>query len=170
MRILDLIEKINAHAGLFAAWLVIPLNAVVVYEVVIRYVFNNPTDWVYDTAWMLFSAVFLLGGAFTMIEKRHVRIDIIYGALPKKAQLWCDMFFFGVVLIPVLAILTWKGYQFAKLAWMTGENLSTTLWVFPAGPSKTLIPVGFGLLLLQGFIELLKTLGEIRGKRETHGF
>ncbi|MBN1332984.1 MAG: TRAP transporter small permease subunit [Synergistales bacterium] len=158
MGLFDLIEWLNEKIGMIGAWIVIPLNAVVVYEVVIRYVFNNPTDWVYDTAWMLFSAMFLLGGGYTMVHKRHVRIDIIFSALPKRWQAWYDTFFFAVIFLPVMAILTWKGYQFAARAWTSSEYLSTTLWHFPAGPVKTMIPIGFGMLLLQGIVELFRNL------------
>ena len=145
MGLFDLIEWVNEKLGLVAAAIVLPLNAVVVYEVVIRYVFNNPTDWVYDTAWMLFSAMFLLGGGYTMLHKRHVRIDIIFSALPKRFQAWYDSFFLRRYLsVPSWRILTWKGIQFAARAWSsTNEYLSTTLWHFPAGPVKTMIPIGF---------------------------
>ncbi len=158
MGLLDFIEWVNEKGGMIGAWLVIPLNAVVVYEVLIRYVFNNPTDWVYDTAWMLFSAMFLLGGGYTMLHKRHVRIDIIFSYLPKRVQAWYDAFFYAVLFCPIMGVLTWKGVQFAARAWTTNEYLSTTLWHFPAGPVKTMIPIGFLMLGMQGLVELVRNL------------
>jgi TRAP-type mannitol/chloroaromatic compound transport system permease small subunit len=158
MGLLDIIEKFNEKVGIIGAWLVIPLNAVVVYEVFIRYLLNNPTDWVYDTAWMLFSAMFLLGGAYTMIHKRHVRVDIIFSSMPQKFQAWYDVFFFAVLFLPIMGLLTWRAIDFAADAWITGERLSTTLWNFPAGPVKTFVPIGFGLLFLQGIVELFRNL------------
>jgi len=155
--------------GYLAASIVIPLTAVVVYEVFMRYVFNAPTYWVYDVSWMLFSAVFLLGGAYTMSENRHVRVDILYSSLPKKVQVWHDLLFLLVIFLPVIGILTYRGYLFAARAWISGERLSTTLFVFPAGPPKTLIPIGFGMLFLQGVIELVKNLKMAFGKVNDHG-
>ncbi|KUK13571.1 MAG: TRAP transporter small permease subunit [Synergistetes bacterium] len=159
-----LVEKVVRVCGKAGAWLVIPLNAVVLYEVFIRYILNKPTDWVYDTAWMLFSALFLLGGGWVLQEGRHVRIDIILGALPNKLRLWWEIIFYAVMLLPVMAILTWKGIEYATYAWVTGERLSTTTWGFPSGPVKTMIPLGFGLVFLQGILELIKVCKRLNEK------
>ncbi|MCD6364139.1 MAG: TRAP transporter small permease subunit [Synergistetes bacterium] len=161
MKFLALIEKIVRICGKGGAWLVIPLNAVVVYEVFIRYVLNSPTDWVYDTAWMLFSAMFLLGGGYTLQEKKHVRIDLVFNALPEKVRLVWELIFFAVMFLPIMAILFWKGLEYAMYAWSIGEKLSTTTWGFPSGPVKTMIPAGFLLLFLQGIVELVKTIKKL---------
>jgi TRAP-type mannitol/chloroaromatic compound transport system permease small subunit len=118
---------------------------------------------------MLFSAVFLLGGAYTMIENRHVRVDIIYSSLPRKVQIWHDLLFLAVIFLPVIGILTYRGYLYAALAWSSGERLSTTMFIFPAGPVKTLIPLAFGMLFLQGIVELIKSLRKAFGKVNDHG-
>ena len=108
MKILENIERFNRLMGYLGAVFVIPLMVAVVYEVFMRYALNAPTEWVYDVSWMLFSAVFLLGGAYTMIENRHVRVDIIYSALPRKVQIWHDLLFLAVIFLPVIGILTYR--------------------------------------------------------------
>lgn len=158
------VERIVRICGKGGAWLVIPLNLVVLYEVFIRYVLNRPTDWVYDTAWMLFSAMFLLGGGWVLQEGKHVRIDIILNVLPEKVRLIWEIVFFAVMLIPVMLILTWKGIGYATYAWSMGERLSTTTWGFPSGPVKTMIPLGFGLVFLQGILELVKNIKKFKQK------
>jgi TRAP-type mannitol/chloroaromatic compound transport system permease small subunit len=169
MKILGNIEKFNRLMGYLGAAFVVPLMVAVVYEVFMRYVLNAPTEWVYDASWMLFSAVFLLGGAYTMMENRHVRVDIIYSTLPRKIQIWHDLFFLVVVFLPVIAILTYRGYLYAAMSWACGENLSTTMFVFPAAPVKTLIPLSFGMLFMQGIVELVKNLRMAFGKVNDHG-
>ncbi len=159
------VERIVRMLGKGGAWLVIPLNLVVLYEVFIRYVLNRPTDWVYDTAWMLFSALFLLGGGWTLQEGRHVRIDIILNALPGRVRLVWEIFFYVVMLIPIMAILSWKGVEYASYAWRMGERLSTTTWGFPSAPVKTMIPLGFSLVLVQGIVELIKNLRKLKQGR-----
>jgi TRAP-type mannitol/chloroaromatic compound transport system permease small subunit len=169
MKILENIERFNRLMGYLGAAFVIPLMVAVVYEVFMRYALNAPTEWVYDVSWMLFSAVFLLGGAYTMIENRHVRVDIIYSSLPRKVQIWHDLLFLAVIFLPVIGILTYRGYLYAALAWSSGERLSTTMFIFPAGPVKTLIPLAFGMLFLQGIVELIKSLRKAFGKVNDHG-
>ena len=86
MRIVKLIDKISQWTGALSAWIVIPLMVVVIIDVFQRHVLNNPTHWGYDVLWMLFSAQFLLGGAFTMLRNGHIRIDIVYGLLSDRAK------------------------------------------------------------------------------------
>jgi TRAP-type mannitol/chloroaromatic compound transport system permease small subunit len=167
MRIIKIIDKISEWTGAFSAWLVLPLMLVVIHEVVQRHLFNAPTGWGYDTCWMLFAAQFLIGGAFTLLRKGHIRIDIVYGILSNRAKLIYDAVIGIVIILPPMVLFTWAGVVFAADAWMTGEKLSTTNWFFPAGPSKSLIPIGFFLLGLQCLAEIIRNIGEIqKGKQQ----
>jgi len=145
--------------------LVIPLLIVVVHEVIMRHVFNAPTAWGYDTCWMLLSAQFLLGGAFTLLRKGHIRIDIVYGILSRRTKLIYDLIVYTVVFLFPLVLLTWGGVKFAAEAWISDERLSTTNWFFPAGPSKTLIPIGFFLLALQCLAEIIRNINALMKRK-----
>jgi TRAP-type mannitol/chloroaromatic compound transport system permease small subunit len=162
MKIINLIDKISEWTGALAAWLVIPLMVVVMIDVFMRHVLNAPTAWGYDVLWMLFSAQFLIGGAFTLLRGGHIRIDIVYGSLSERAKRIYDIVNTLVVILPPSILLTWAGIVFAADAWTSGEKLSTTNWFFPAGPSKTLIPIGFFLLALQCIAEIAKQINQLR--------
>ena len=162
MRLVKLIDKISELTGSLAAWIVIPLMVVVMIEVFQRHVLNAPTYWAYDVLWMLFSAQFLLGGAFTLLRKGHIRIDIVYGVLSDRAKLVYDIINTLIVILPPMVLLTWAGIVYAADAWSSGENLSTTNWFFPAGPAKTLIPIGFFLLSLQCVAEIIRNLKDLK--------
>ena len=161
MKFIKVIDKISEWTGEVSAWLVIPLLIVVVHEVIMRHVFNAPTAWGYDTCWMLFSAQFLIGGAFTLLRKGHIRIDIVYGILSRRTKLIYDLIVYTVVFLFPLVLLTWGGVKFAAEAWISDERLSTTNWFFPAGPSKTLIPIGFFLLALQCLAEIIRNVNAL---------
>jgi len=162
MRFIRAIDKISEWTGAFSAWLVIPLMLVVIYEVVRRHFFNAPTGWGYDTCWMLFAAQFLIGGAFTLLRKGHIRIDIIYGILSERVKLIYDTIINIVIIFPPMILFSWAGVFFAADAWMSGEKLSTTNWFFPAGPSKSLIPIGFFLLALQCLAEIIRNIRQFQ--------
>jgi TRAP-type mannitol/chloroaromatic compound transport system permease small subunit len=166
MRLLKFIDKTSEWTGIAAAWLIIPLMLVVVHEVVRRHFFNAPTEWGYDTSWMLYGAQFMIGGAYTLLKKGHVRIDIVYNTLSLRGKLIFDTIVYAVVFLFVMALFTWAGIKFASEAWMSGEKLSTTNWFFPSGPSKTVIPVAFFLLTLQSLAELVRNIIALkRGKK-----
>jgi TRAP-type mannitol/chloroaromatic compound transport system permease small subunit len=166
MKVVKWINDINEKTGSISAWIIIPLIFIVVYEVVMRHFFNAPTGWGYDTLWMLYSAQFMLGGAYTLLKKAHVRIDIVYNLLSPRGKLIFDAMVYSFVIFGTMILLTWAGIKFAKEAWITGEKLSTTNWFFPSGPSKTVIPVALFLVSLQSLADLIRIISELKKRKE----
>jgi len=167
MKVTKYVDKLSQWTGLFSVWIVIPLMAVVMYEVVMRHLFNAPTGWGYDTCWMLYSVQFMIGGAYTLLHKGHIRIDIVYNILPPRAKLIFDTVLYAIVVLFVMVLFTWAGVKFAAYAWSTGEKLSTTNWFFPSAPSKTIIPVAFFLLGLQSLAEFIRNISILtKGKEQ----
>jgi TRAP-type mannitol/chloroaromatic compound transport system permease small subunit len=166
MRVLKYIDKISEWTGIFSVWIVIPLMVVVLYEVVMRHFFNAPTGWGYDTCWMLYSAQFMIGGAYTLLHKGHIRIDIVYNILSPRGKLIFDTVLYAAVVLFVMVVFTWAGVKFAAYAWSAGEKLSTTNWFFPSGPSKTIIPVAFFLLGLQSLAEFVRNISILMKEKE----
>jgi TRAP-type mannitol/chloroaromatic compound transport system permease small subunit len=166
MKVIKYIDKVSEWTGIVSAWLIIPLMLAVVHEVVMRHFFNAPTGWGYDTCWMLYGAQFMIGGAYTLLHKAHVRIDIVYNILSPRRKLIFDAIIYAVVILFVMILLTLAGINFAANAWSTGEKLSTTNWFFPSGPSKTIIPVALLLLSLQSLAELIRTISSITKGKE----
>lgn len=152
------IDSVNDRLGRIAAWIVVPLTVIVLFEIALRYFLNMPTTWVYDVSWMLFSVFFLLGGGFAMVHKRHVRIDLLYSLLPKRGQAIYELFFFIVMFLPTMGILGIRSVEYAGRAWRTGQSLSTTVWSFPAAPIRTVIVLAFLLLFVQGIAEVLRNI------------
>jgi len=161
MKILGYIDKISEWTGIVVSWIIIPLTFVVVYEVVMRHFFNAPTGWGYDTLWMLYGAQFMIGGAYTLLKKGHVRIDIVYNTLSPRGQLIFDAIVYAIVFLFIMILFTWAGVRFAAEAWATNEKLSTTNWFFPSGPIKTIIPIAFFLLSLQSLAELIRNISTL---------
>ncbi len=162
MKWIKYIDRISEWTGIAAAWLVLPLTLLVSYEVVMRYFFNLPSNWGYDVCWMLYGMSFMIGGAYTLLHKGHVRIDIVYNVMSPRAQRIFDSVAYAVFFLFVTIIFTWAGFKFAADAWISGEYLSTSTWKFPSGPIKTVIPVAYFLLSLQSLAELIRCLSSLR--------
>ncbi|MBI5969169.1 MAG: TRAP transporter small permease subunit, partial [Deltaproteobacteria bacterium] len=123
------------------------------------------TGWGYDTCWMLYSAQFMIGGAYTLLRHGHIRIDIVYNLLSPRGKQIFDAVVYVVVFLFTMVLFTWAGVKFAADAWATNEKLSTTNWFFPSGPIKTIIPVSFFLLGLQSLVELIRNISIlVKGK------
>ena len=155
-RVTDWIEAINVRAGEFVAWWALIAVFVYYYEVVARYIFNSPTNWVHESMFLMFGMQYMLSGAYAYREDQHVRVDVIYSKFSPRGKAIADivtsLFFFifvGTMLV--------TGIRFAGDAVGVGES-SFTEWGIQYWPVKLMIPIGAGLLLLQGIAKLLKDI------------
>jgi TRAP-type mannitol/chloroaromatic compound transport system permease small subunit len=155
-RVTDMIETVNVKAGEFVAWWSLIAVFVYYYEVIARFVFNSPTNWVHESMFLMFGMQYMLSGAYAYREDQHVRVDVIYAKFSPRGKAIADIItsvFFFIFIITMLV----TGYRFAADAVNAGEH-SFTEWGIQYWPVKLAIPIGAGLLLLQGIAKLLKDI------------
>lgn len=161
-RLLLWVDGISTWVGKAFAWSIVVLTFAIAYEVIARYVFNAPTQWAFDVSYMLYGALFMMAGAYTLARNGHVRGDVLYGFLPVRMQACFDLVLYFLFFIPGIAALAWSGIGFAQVAWSLHEHSSLT----PGGPPvyhfKTLIPIAGALVLLQGMAEIVRCVLAIR--------
>src|SRR4029078_6283086 len=104
---------ISTWVGKAAAWLMIVLMSVVCIEVFKRYIVNMPTAWIFDAENMLYGALFMLCGAYTLAENAHVRGDFLYSSMRRRTQATLDLILYIVFFIPGIAALIYAGYDYA---------------------------------------------------------
>ena len=155
-RFLHSVDAISTWCGKAAAWLIIGLTAMVCVEVFKRYVLNAPTAWIFDANNMLYGALFMLAGAYALAQNAHVRGDFLYSAMKPRTQAALDLVLYIVFFLPGIAALLYAGYRFAAISWRIGEHSSVMAEGPPIYPFKTLIPIAGGLILLQGFAEIVR--------------
>jgi TRAP-type mannitol/chloroaromatic compound transport system permease small subunit len=155
---LRIIDAVSEWLGKAFAWLIVPLMGALVFEVIARYFFHAPTIWAYDLSYMLYSAIFLLGAAYTLRRGEHVRTDFIYRLLPPRGQGIVDAVLYILFLMPILAWLTIVSAERAYHAWLIGARAMASLWQPPIYPFRALLPLGFALLLLQALAEATRSL------------
>jgi TRAP-type mannitol/chloroaromatic compound transport system permease small subunit len=98
--------------------------------------------------WYLFSTVFLLGAGYTLYKDKHVRVDVLYSRLSKAGQKRINLIGVLIFAIPFCILGIWSSIDFVSNSWSIGEQ-SSDAGGLPRYPVKTLIPIGFSLLLLQ---------------------
>ena len=157
LRIIRAIDAFSLWSGKFCAWLIVPMVAALTYEVVARYFFDSPTEWAYDMTFMLYGSHFMLGLAYTLARKGHIRTDSFYSKWSVKTQgrvdTICYLLFFFPGLI-VFMVLTWK---FFLVSFGQGERYVGSPWMPIIYPFKFIMPLATAMLLLQGVSELLKS-------------
>jgi TRAP-type mannitol/chloroaromatic compound transport system permease small subunit len=156
-KILQYVELISEWSGRIACWLIVPLVMGTVYDVLMRYFFHAPTKWAYELTWMEYGALFMLGGAYGLKHKLHVRVDVLYNMYPRRVQLWFDTFMYLVIFLPLYLILIFYSIKYASYSWKIFEHSYISYWQPPVYPIKTVMPVAFIMMFLQGVSELIKT-------------
>jgi len=153
-RLTDAIEWVNVRAGQYVAWWSLMAVFVYYYEVVARFIFNSPTNWVHESMFLMFGMQYMLSGAYAYREDQHVRVDVVYAKFSPRGKAIADIitsvFFF--IFIGTMVV---TGYRFAADSVAFGEH-SFTEWGIQYWPVKLTIPIGAGLLLLQGVAKLIK--------------
>lgn len=96
--------------------------AVLLFEVVMRYVFNSPTLWVHETTVFLCAIGFMFGGLYCTAKDTHIRIVIIYDAVGPKARRLLDIVIYTVC----YTVCALASASFAYAAWTMAERASFT--------------------------------------------
>lgn len=156
------VDRISTAAGKTFAWLIIALMLLVCVDVVRRYVFNNPSQWGFELSTMMYGALFMMCGAYTLAQNGHVRGDFLYGSFKPRTQAILDLVLYILFFVPGIAALVYAGYDFASNSWAINERSSITASGPPLYPLKTLIPIAGALVLLQGFAEIVRCVVCIR--------
>jgi TRAP-type mannitol/chloroaromatic compound transport system permease small subunit len=152
------VDRFTDFTGTIFSWMSIPLVGGVAYEVIARYVFNAPTVWSYDTTYMLYGALFMLGAAYALHKGAHIRTDFFWENFTPRTKGLIDSIAYVVFFFPSLIALGIVGYAEASYALQINETSDQTPWRPILWPFKFIVPLACGLLMVQGYSELLKSL------------
>ena len=162
-RTLQSIERLNEWIGRICSVTILAITAIVVYEVVLRYVFNSPTIWGFETTTMLYAFYFMIVGGYTLLHSDHVSVDFFYERLSSKGKAVLDIISYIVFFFPFTTVLLIYGYRFARDSWAIREK-SWSVFAPPVYPVKTVIPVTALLLLIQGVAIFVRRVAILAGK------
>jgi len=157
-KILRFIDKVNTLIGQIFSWCALILTLFVTYEVFSRYALHQPHAWAFDVMNMLYGALFMMAGAYTLGKNGHVRGDVLYGFFPARLQASLDLILYFIFFFPGIIALVWAGYNYASESWIINEHSTITADGPPIYPFKAIIPIAGFALLLQGFVEVVRCI------------
>ncbi len=160
------IDRVTLIFGGIGASLVVPLFLIMGFEVFMRFLFNLPTFWAYEFAYMITGSHFVLGIAYVTKMRRHVRIDFLYTHFPLKLQSFIDFVIYFFFLLPVSAWITWRLGIVAIEAFEVGETSGESAWNPVIWPIRMIAAFGFLLFCMQIFAEAMKTFRVVLGLPE----
>ena len=156
------IDAFTRWTGKRLAWLILIAVVVSALNAIVRKSFDTSSNSWLELQWVLFSIVFLLCSSWTLLDNEHIRIDIINNMLPKKLRDSIDIVGHAFFLMPLTIVMIITGGPFFMRSVEINEQ-SGNAGGLPQWPAKSLIIVGFTLLLIQGLSELIKRIAVMRG-------
>jgi TRAP-type mannitol/chloroaromatic compound transport system permease small subunit len=163
--LLSLSRRIDAFTrwtGKRLAWLILVAVIVSAINAIVRKTFDTSSNSWLELQWVLFSVVFLLCSSWTLLDNEHIRIDIINNLLPNRVRNTIDVIGHVFFLLPLTVIMIVTGIPFFLRSYGLNEQ-SGNAGGLPQWPAKSLIMIGFAMLLIQGISELIKRIAVMRG-------
>lgn len=179
------IDALNQKIGVVAIYLVLFAALVSAFNATVRYAllglitlsrnfqqipgldgfiqwYSTSSNALTETQWYMFAAMVLLGAAYTLKLNEHVRVDLFYGSANDRTRLWIDLLGTIFFLLPMCLILLYLTWPWFLDAWRSGERSASSAGLV-RWPVKLMLPLGFGLVALQGISEIIKCVAALTG-------
>ena len=156
------IDAINSWVGRHLSWLILVAVLLSSANATVRKLLDESSNAWLELQWVLFGIVFLLCAPWTLLSNEHIRIDIVNSFWPKKVRDTIDVIGHTFFLIPLCIVMILTSVPFFIRSWEINEQ-SGNAGGLPQWPAKSLLMIGFTLLLLQGISELIKRIAVMRG-------
>jgi TRAP-type mannitol/chloroaromatic compound transport system permease small subunit len=158
------VDGLSRLFGAVAAILVIVLVVLMLYDVVLRYVFDAPTIWGNDINTWLMGASFVLSIAYAMATDSHVRVDLLYNTQNRRHIRIFDLVGLALIILPTVAVLTWGLWDHFISAYVTKERSGTGGWNPITWPFKLILFAGFAIFTVQIVAEIVKRSASLLGR------
>lgn len=164
--IIRAIDRFTDVTGKLIALTMLFLMVTISYEVVMRYGFNAPTVWVYESSFMANGSAFMLGAAYALLKGAHVRTDIYWENYSERKKGVVDLISYLLFFYPAMITFMLISIDDALHSYDTGERSQESVWRAIMWPFRATIPLAALLLMIQGISEVLKCWYQVQFGRE----
>ena len=167
LRLSRVIDTLNAWIGIVLRGVALLLIALGVINVIGRYLgarlgMQLSSNALLEAQIQAFAVIFLLGSAYLLGRNGHIRVDILQTRFSPRARAWVDLLGTLLALVPFCLVMMIYSTGYVSAAWSRLE-VSPNPGGLPLYPIKTVLLIGFALLLLQGLSQAIKAIATLRG-------
>jgi len=150
------IDALDDRFGRAVSWIMLFMVLVVFMDVVLRYVFRTTTVWLQELEWHLFGIVYMLAAGYTMLYNEHVRVDIVYSKWSVRKKAWSDFILYLLFFYPSAIMIVWTSIPFVRNSFHVYEGSPDPGGIPLRFLLKSVIIVGFVILMIQAFSQTVK--------------
>jgi TRAP-type mannitol/chloroaromatic compound transport system permease small subunit len=155
------IDDLTERVGQWAAWLALVIVILMATNVVLRYLFSVGSVWAQELEWHLLVPLILFGMSYAQRHGEHVRVDIFYARYSERTKALVDLLS-ALLAVALSVIVIWLSLQYVQQAYVIDEGSPDPGGIPHRFVVKGLIPVGFGLLLLQSLANAIACVHRLR--------
>lgn len=163
LRLSRAIDAVNVRIGKACSLLILVTIFISAGNAVVRKTLDTSSNAWLEAQWYLFSAIFLLCAAWTLIVNEHIRIDIVSNFFSQRARNWIEIIGHTLFLMPFTLVMIITSWRFFLASYRVNEQSGNAGGLLQ-WPVKFLIPLGFAILFVQAISELIKRIGVMRGR------
>ncbi len=156
------IDACNEWIGRIIQWAIIPLVAIFIIESILRKIFSAPQIWFTETSYFIFGYYMMFGSVYTFLHGGHVGIDLLSERLPMKAKHVLAIICFLIFTFVFSLGMIWGGTPIAISSWKAMEQ-GHSVWRPPIAHFRSVIPVSFIFIFLNGISSVIKHAAAIKG-------
>lgn len=141
------IDTLSNLGGILSAIIILAMGFIVFYEIILRWVFNHPTEWVLEYSIYMLIGITFLGSSFVTKIGGHVCVDVIVSRISERTRLKIDFitYFWSIAFTIILVYTSIKMVHQSILQ----NRVSTSILETPMFITEIPVALGSTLLLLQ---------------------
>jgi TRAP-type mannitol/chloroaromatic compound transport system permease small subunit len=163
------VDWVSERLGRVASLAVLLTALISAGNAFIRYGLDISSNGWLEIQWYLFAGIVMLGAPIVLKLNEHVRVDLVYGKLKGNGPVYVDLFGLVFFLLPVMSLMAYLSWPLLVRMYVSGE-MSSNAGGLIRWPAMLMLPLGFGLITLQGVAEIIKRIAYLQGKfqMDTH--
>lgn len=165
-RFVRFMDNMTMRIGHAVSWMTLIMVLVTMYDLIMRYIFKAGSIWIQEAEWHLFAANFMLAASWTLLNNGHVRVDLFYVKFSARTKAWVDLAGSILFLLPYCVLIVYASIPFVADSWALWEGSSDPGGLPARYLLKSVIPLTFILLILQGVSEIIKNIAVITSGEE----
>jgi TRAP-type C4-dicarboxylate transport system permease small subunit len=155
-RFIGAVARLSQAGGVIAVGLLLAAVLVICQMVFIRYVLKGSAIWQHEfVTFSLIGATFI-GAPYVLLTRGHVNVDLVPLYLGPRARFALALLA-ALITLGFCGLLAWYGFQFWHKAWANDWH-AESVWRPPLWVPYAAVPLGMGLLALQGLAQILALL------------
>lgn len=177
LNISALFDRIARWSGKTIGWLMMPLIAVIMFDVVTRkldytrlwfsdftvaYGYSISTI-MQDLQWHFHAAILMISFGFGYLANAHVRVDVFRELLPQRVQAWNEFLLLILLGIPFLAMMIWYGWDLFEISFWQNEGSDSMTGLDYRWFIKFFVPLGFIIAMMATLATLFRLAAYLFG-------